>query len=234
MICLVSFLRSECSKSPLSSHIHPLQIVSILLLYRPSPDPPVHLEHREAYAASYLGVLLSHHFVELLEVNTPVTVLVSVFDHLLDFSSRETLSNALADLRELFHSEGPLGVLVEDLEELLQAGLVVAITVEAEDLQEGLEIHLGVRRLCLDDVEDFSCFFLKAECLDGCGEFLCGHVATLVVVEDIEALFESHDVIGGEVLGGVDMGVKSGWLFGHGGDLHVGRGTERSGDFVDI
>jgi hypothetical protein len=94
--------------------------------------------------ASNLGVVLCHHLHELLEVYPPVPVLVSVLDHLLDLSLRKSLPHALADLCELLNAERPSAVLVEDLEELLQAGLALVVSVEAEDGKKCLEVHFCV------------------------------------------------------------------------------------------
>lgn len=79
-----------------------------------------------------------------MEINAAVAVLVCVLDHLLDLGLRKSLADAFADLGELLNAEGALAVLIEDFEQLLQAGLGLVVPVEAEDLQEGLEIHLGV------------------------------------------------------------------------------------------
>ena len=105
-------------------------------------------------------------------------------------------------------------ILVEDFKELLQVGLVVAITVKAEDLQESLEIHFGVLRLRVDNMENFSGLFFKSERLDGCGKLFSRDIATLVVVKNVETFLESHNVISGQVLGDVEMGIEGGWLFG--------------------
>lgn len=69
-----------------------------------------------------------------MEIYASVPVLVSVLDHLLDLRLRKPLAHALADLRELLRPEGAQPVLVEDFEQLLQAGLGGTVSVEAEDL----------------------------------------------------------------------------------------------------
>ena len=99
-------------------------------------------------------------------------------------------------------------MLVEHFEQLLQAGLGLAVPVEAEDLQEGLEIHLGVGRLGLHDMQDLSGLLLQAQGLDGRRQLLSRNIAALIVIKDIEALLESHHVIHWQVLGGVDAGVE--------------------------
>lgn len=143
-----------------------------------------------------------------MEVYATIAVLVCVLNHLLDLSLGKSLANAFADLGELLDSEGALAVLIEDFEQLLQAGLGLAVPVEAEDLQKGLEIHLSVRGLSLDDMQDFAGLLLQAQSLDGRGQFLGGNVAALIIVKDIEAFLEPDHIIHRQVLGGVDTGIE--------------------------
>lgn len=143
-----------------------------------------------------------------MEINAAVAVLVCVLDHLLDLGLGKPLAHAFADLGELLNAEGALAVLIEDFEQLLQAGLGLVVPVEAEDLQEGLEIHLSVRGLSLYDVEDLAGLLLQAQSLDGRRQFLSRYVAALVIVKDIEAFLESDHVIHRQVLGGVDTGIE--------------------------
>jgi hypothetical protein len=56
-----------------------------------------------------------------LEADATVTILICVFDHLLDLSSRETFSNALTNFSELLNTKGTLIVFVKDFEQLLKA-----------------------------------------------------------------------------------------------------------------
>ena len=183
---------------------------------------------------SYLRVLFCDNLKELLEVDATVTILICVFDHLLDLSSRETFSNALTNFSELLNTKGTLIVFVKDFEQLLKAWLWLAVSVEAEDLEKTLEIHLDIRWLSLHDVQDLSCLFLKAQCLDGGCQLLNRDIATLIVIENIETFLETRDVIRRQILRDVDGGIECWRLFGKWWDLIDERGTDRSGDLEDI
>ena len=123
---------------------------------------------------------------------------------MLDLSRREPFTHALTHLSELLDSERSNSLLVEDLKQLLQTGLVLVVTAETEDLQEGLEVHLDVGRLCVHDLQYLPGFLFESQGLDGRGQLLSADVTALVVVEDVKALLETSHVVSRQVLSRVD------------------------------
>lgn len=71
----------------------------------------------------------------------------------------------------------------------------MVISLKAEYFKEGIEIHLSLTCLCVDDLQYFPCFILETEGGDGSGKFFDGDTPTFIVIEDVEALFEFEDVV---------------------------------------
>lgn len=93
---------------------------------------------------SDLRVFFGDHIIKFLEIDTSISVLVGIFNHLLQLCLRKSFSNAFTDFCELLNAKGASFAFVKNLEELLKARLSLTLAVETKDLQECLEVHLCV------------------------------------------------------------------------------------------
>lgn len=94
-------------------------------------------------ARSAFGVNLCHCAHELLEGNTSVPILVSIRDDLIHLRRSEALSHRCSHLLELSRPEDSLSVEVKGLEEALERCFGAARVIEAEDAEEGAEVHFS-------------------------------------------------------------------------------------------
>lgn len=169
---------------------------------------------------SNLGIDLGDDLHEFFVVNGSVSVLIGVVDHLVDLAAGEVLAHAGGHILELLRAEGAGAGGVEGLEDGLEGGLVVGISSEAEDVEEGGEVDVSLVPCVVDDGEDLRGLSLEVERPDGVDELLSGDVAAAVVVEDVEDLLELADSVGIEALLDVFAGIKT---FGWGWSLSFGH-----------
>jgi len=87
------------------------------------------------------GVFFGDDFYKLLKADPSVSVFVGVLNHLFDLNRGKPFSHAFTNFSKLFNPEGTHSVFVKNLEELLQIGGGLVISVESEYFQKSLEIH---------------------------------------------------------------------------------------------
>ncbi len=159
--------------------------------------------------SSDFWVFLGDDVDEFVVVDDSVSVLVSIVDHLVDFSNWEVLSNALSDLLEFFWTESALLLDVEIFEELTQWGFAGSVSTESEDFEEGTEVHLFSVGWGLNDTDDLLGLVFNTEGSDGVDQLFSGDVSTSVIIEDIEAFFKLDDGFFFEVFAGVLLWIES-------------------------
>ena len=158
--------------------------------------------------SSYLWIFLGDNVDEFVVVNNSVSVLISIVDHLINFSNWEILSDWSSHLFEFFWTESTLVFDVEAFEELSKWCLAVSISAESEDFEEATEVHLFRVRWSLNNTEDLLSLVFNAEGSDSVDQFFTRDVSTSVVVEDIEAFLKLDNSVLTEVLVGVFLGVE--------------------------
>jgi hypothetical protein len=158
---------------------------------------------------SDFGVVLGDDVNEFFVVDSSISVLVGIVDHLVDFSGWEVLTDWGGNLLEFFGAESSLFVDVEIFEELSQRGLWGSVSTESEDVEESCEVHIVSVRAGVDNAQNLGGLAFDAEGSDGVDEFLGWDVSRSVVVEDVETFLQLGNGISVKVLGSVFAGVKS-------------------------
>jgi hypothetical protein len=172
---------------------------------------------------SDLGVDLGDDAHELVVVDASVSVLVGVLDDLVHFCGREVFSHAGSHTFEIFSCEDALALLVELLEDGLQSGLAGGVGVEAEDAEEGAEVHVARVPRVVDDPDDLLGLSLQAEGADRVHQLLHRDVSAAVVVEHVEHFLQLLHSVHGQLRSRVLCSVESfliykrctaaGWVF---------------------
>ena len=132
---------------------------------------------------SDFGVDFANNVDEIVVVNYTIFVLVSESNHLVDFSSREVLTNASSDFFELLRAKSAIFALIEYVKHTLYGSLIGQVTAKSENIEEGSEVHLTFKARVVDNVDDLSGLVFKAESTNGVDQLIRGDISTAVIVE---------------------------------------------------
>lgn len=142
---------------------------------------------------------LSHYIVEVFASDL-LAVAAGPLEHFLEFFETHGLPEFLGDSLEVVHVDALAHVVVEEVEDLVDAvlGLLVAELV-GDGVQELLEVDFAVEVLEFGDhLVDGGVLVLEAQGLHGGAEFLGVDLAGAVGVEEVEGLPDLFDLVLGE------------------------------------
>ena len=147
----------------------------------------------------YFKILESHKWVlsgdngdELFVVDSSVSVLISIVDHLINFLGSESLTDGLSNLLELFRAEAVGSVEIEDLIKFPQRSLS-GVLWDTEDLQESGEVEFLSIGVGLHNGDDGLGIILEAQSLDGVDDFFGGDLTTVIIIKNVEDFLQLED-----------------------------------------
>ena len=149
-----------------------------------------------------------HHCHKLFVAYFSISILVSVVDHLVNLCCWKCLSNACCDLFELFRSKCTSSLWIKHFEQLVERGLWISVSAKSEDFKEGGKIILVGIGMGVNDGQNLLGLLIKSKGTNGVNELFGWDITAVVIVEDVEAVFHSLDIIFFKVLVGIFTGVK--------------------------
>ena len=142
-----------------------------------------------SWCESYFGELSGDDCNELFIADASISVLIGIVNHLVDIGGGEVLAHTSCHLLEILRAEAASASDVKGFVELLEGGLGLTVT-KAEDVEEEGEVNFLGSAVVADDVQDLLGLVIKAKCSDGVDQLFRRDVATVIVVEDVEALLQ--------------------------------------------
>ena len=145
---------------------------------------------------------------EFFVTDSSITILVSIVDHLINFSWGESFSNRVTNSFEVFWAEGVGSFGIKNFIKLLKR-LLRGLFILSEDGKESAEVEFFSISVGLDDSDDICGLAFHIEGSDCVNDFLHGDLSAVVVVEEIEHFLELGDSLNVHGLVGVFCWIES-------------------------
>lgn len=157
---------------------------------------------------SLFGVLFGDNSNKFLEVDTSITVSVSIVNHLINFLGAEAFTYTFTNFLEIFWAKATGSLRVKGFIKLLECALIATIIV-AEDIKESFEIKLIFSGSILNNVEDILGLTVHVQCSNSIDYFFDGDLATVIIVEDIENFLHLDDCVNSHIFGNIFFWLES-------------------------
>lgn len=158
---------------------------------------------------SYFGVDFSYSGKKFIVGNTSISVSVSIFHNLVDFSSCEVLSNWRSNSLEVNSIEHSFSGGIKGFVYWLKSSLWGSIFIESEDVKEGSKIDFSLVSRVLDNGKNLRGLFCQVKSLDGIDQLVSWDISTSIVIKNIKNFFEFNNGIAGKAFGDVFGGIES-------------------------